>query len=321
VAAIKAVPDAMSDVLSLVRMRSNLVCANDCTTPFSLAFHGPDAHFHIFERGFAFLLLEGKAPVRIESGDLVILPLGAGHVLSSNPELPPVPIERAVSELAVRSGSVFRFGTGNGAETHMVCGQFTFAGVLAPRLLSVLPPLIHIKAQEGRPLEWLRLTSNFLAEETRGAKPGSNIMVSRLLDVMFTQALREWAGRSPGSLGWLSGLMDPQVGRALSAIHDAPGRDWTVESLAAISGLSRSAFAARFPAVVGQPPLQYVTQWRLNLAADYLRAGTARVGEIAAIVGYGSEAALIRAFKAQFGTTPAAFRRGAAAPEADTRRR
>ena len=317
-AAIKGIADAMSDVLSLVRMRSELVCANEYTAPFSLSFRTPVTHFHIVERGSAFLLVGGESAVPVESGDLVILPLGAGHILSSDPTLAPVPIERALKQSAVRSGAVFRIGSGGGAQTHMVCGQFTFAGVLAPRLLAVLPALIHVKARDGRPLEWLRLTSNFLIEETRGAKPGSAIMMARLLEVLFIQAVREWGARSPGNPGWLTGLMDPHVGKALAAIHEEPARDWTVESLAALSGLSRSAFAARFPTVVGQPPLQYLTTWRLNLAADQLRAGTAGVGEIAAKVGYGSQAALTRAFKAQFGTTPAAFRRALSPPDAET---
>jgi AraC-like DNA-binding protein len=310
---VRPVPDAVSDVLSLVRMRCKTVCANDFAVPFSLSLRGPSARFHIIESGSAFVVLERKPPVRVESGDLVILPLGGGHALSSDPLLPPVPINNAVRD-AERSGPVFRFGTGNGAQTYMICGEFTFAGVLAPRLLSVLPTMIHIKERDGRPLEWLRLTSTFLAEETRSAKPGSNVLVARLLEVLFIQALRHWGSRIPGNLGWLSGLVDAQIGKTLSVIHDDPARDWTVESLAALSGLSRSAFAARFLAMVGQPPLQYLTRWRLNLAADQLRAGTARVGQIAPRVGYGSEAALSRAFKAQFGTTPAAFRRAARSP-------
>ena len=311
VAAIRAVPDAVSDVLSLVRMRSKTVCANNFAVPFSLSFRGPSSRFHIIESGSAYVMLDRKRPVRVEAGDLVILPLGGGHALSSDPGLPPVPINRAVKD-AVRSGPVFRFGREDGAHTNMICGEFTFAGVLAPKLLSVLPAMIHIKERDAQPLEWLKLTSNFLADETRGAKPGSNVLVARLLEVLFIQALRQWGRSTPGNLGWLSGLMDRQIGKALSAMHDDPARNWTVESLAALSGLSRSAFAARFPAAVGQPPLQYLTRWRLNLAADQLRAGTARLSEIASKVGYGSDAALTRAFKAQFGKTPAAFRRGTA---------
>jgi AraC-like DNA-binding protein len=303
-------PDALSDVLSLVRMRGEVICANEYSAPWSFSFTRPLAHFHIVERGLAWITVGRAKPMRIETGDLAILPLGAGHVLASDPTLAPIPIERALADPAARTGSVYRLGAG-GEETHVVCGQFSFAGVLASRLLGVLPPLIHIAPEPGRPLEWLRLTSHFLVEETRRPEPGSAIMVARLLDLLFIQAVREYGAKNPGNLGWLSGLSDPGIGRALSAIHEEPARNWTVESLAEIAGLSRSAFAARFSGAVGQTPLKYIAMWRLNLAADQLRAGTARITEIAALVGYGSEAALTRAFKAQFGTTPVAFRRAA----------
>lgn len=306
--ALGGLPDAMSDVLSLVRMRGQFVCANEYSAPFGLSFRKPVAHFHIVERGSCWITLDDGTSLRVETGDLVVLPLGAGHVLSSDPGLPALPIEAAV-ETAERCGGVYRMGGGGDRETHMVCGQFAFAGVLAPRLLTVLPPLMHIRPQPGRPLEWLRLTSHFLVEETRNPKPGSAIMVARLLDLLFIQAIREWGGAGPSRLGWLSGLIDAQIGRALSAIHETPARTWTVEDLALIAGMSRSAFAVRFGQIVGMTPLKYVATWRLDLAADELRAGSAKIAEIAALVGYGSEAAFNRAFKSQFGETPAAFRR------------
>ncbi len=308
--AISGLPDAMSDVLSLVRMRGEFVCANEYSAPWSLGFRKPVAHFHIIERGSAWLTVDGEEPIRIETGDLAILPLGAGHVLGSDPTLASVPIDVAIGDTTQRSGSVYRLG-GGGDETHVICGRFSFEGVLAPKLLTVLPPMLHIRAEHGRPLEWLRLTSHFLVEETRRPKPGSAIMISRLLDLLFVQAIREWGARSPKNRGWLSGLSDPQVGKALSGIHEAPARKWTVEQLAELAGMSRAAFAARFTEVVGRPPLKYLAAWRLNLAADHLRAGGARMGEVAALTGYGSEAALNRAFKTQFGTTPAAYRKGA----------
>ncbi len=305
---ISGMPDAMSDVLSLVRMRAEVICANEYSAPWAFRFTKPIAHFHIVERGSAWITVDGAAPTRIETGDLAILPLGAGHVLSGALDAKSVPIDQAIARSAVRKGPVFQLG-GGGEETHVVCGQFSFAGVLAPKLLTVLPPLMHIAAQPGRPLEWLRLTTHFLVEETRHPRPGSAILVTRLLDLMFIQAVREWGTRNPHNLGWLSELSDPLVGRALSAIHSDPTHEWTVEQLAAIAGLSRSAFAARFADVVGKTPLKYIALWRLDLAADHLRAGTLKVNEIAAAVGYGSEAALNRAFKAQFGVTPGAFRR------------
>jgi AraC-like DNA-binding protein len=307
--ALAEISDAMSDVLSLVRMRAEYVCAANLGAPWSLAFDQPLAHFHIMELGAAWLAPDGAAPMRLEAGDLVILPLGAGHVLCSDLKLEPVHTDVAFAPDTPREGAAYRIG-GDGDATHVVCGRFSFAGVLAPRLLARLPPIIHIPGRHGKPLEWLRLTSHFLVDEIRDPRPGAAIMISRLVDLLFIQAIRQWGAASPRNLGWLSGLADPLIGRALSAIHEAPARKWTVEALADIAGLSRSAFAARFLDVVGQPPLKYLAAWRLDLAADQLKAGAARIGEIAHAVGYGSDAALTRAFKARFATTPAAFRKG-----------
>jgi AraC-like DNA-binding protein len=292
-------------------MRGEFVCATEAYAPWSLGFRQTGSHFHVVERGTAWLMLDGdEKPTRISAGDLIILPLGGGHVLCSDPAIPSLSIEQAIADNPTPGSSIFRTG-GDGEDTHLVCGRFYFAGVLAPRLLALLPKLIRIEPTPGRPLEWLRLTSHFLIDETRNPRPGSAIMIARLLDLLFIQAIREWGASGPGERGWLGGLTDPQIGRALSALHEEPARDWTVEALAEIAALSRSAFAARFTAVVGQTPLRYLASWRLDLAADHLRVGVARVGEIARSVGYGSEAALTRAFKAQFGTTPAAFSRGA----------
>jgi hypothetical protein len=197
VPAITGVPDAMSDVLSLVRMRAEVVCANEYSAPWSFGFPLPMAHFHIVERGTAWLSVDQREPVRLEMGDLAILPLGTGHVLGNDPGVPPVPIDEAMRSAAVRHGAaVYQLG-GGGERTHVLCGRFSFAGVLAPKLLTVLPPLIHIETRSGGTPEWLRLTSHFLIEETRDPKPGSAIMLARLLDVLFVQAVREWERRAP----------------------------------------------------------------------------------------------------------------------------
>lgn len=305
--------DAMSNVLLLVRMRGEIVCASELSAPWSLGFGSQSSHFHIIERGVAWLSLSDGQVIRLEAGDLAILPLGAGHALSSDPALKPVSLERALAESGHRGTSVWQMG-GGGDQTDVVCGRFSFAGVLAPKLLTVLPPLLRVEGRQGRPLDWLRLTSHFLVEEARNPRPGSAIMIERLLDLLFIQAIREWGARSQRHLSWLSGLRDPAIGKALSAIHEQPARNWTVEALAELASLSRSAFASRFTGIVGQTPLKYLANWRLDLAAEQLRAGAAGIGEIASSVGYGSEAALTRAFKVQFGTTPAAFRRGSTAP-------
>ncbi len=298
-------PDAMSDVLSLIRMRAELVCHQAYAAPWSLSFTRPIAHFHIIERGEAWLTRGGHEPLRLLSGDMAILPLGAGHALSSDPSLRPTPIEVFLAD-STRT-SVLQ--SHKDQETEVICGQFSFIGVLAPKLLAVLPQIIHVRGREDRSFEWLRLTSEFLIEETRYPRSGSAMVITRIIDLLFIQAVREWGEKGPPNLGWLSGLSDAAIGRALAAIHEDPGRNWSVAALADQAGLSRSAFAARFTDIVGKPPLRYLTTWRLELASDQLRAGTASIGEIASGIGYGSEAAFTRAFKAQFGTPPAAFRR------------
>ena len=147
--AVTGVPDAMSDVLSLVRMRAEVVCANEYSAPWSFSFPRPIAHFHIVERGAAWLTVDQREPIRLETGDLAILPLGAGHVLGNDPGVPPVPIDEAMRSTAVRHGAaVYQLG-GGGERTHVLCGRFSFEGVLAPKLLAVLQPPIHIETRSG----------------------------------------------------------------------------------------------------------------------------------------------------------------------------
>lgn len=302
--------DVLSNVLSLVRLRGELFCANENSAPWSLAFRDQVPRFHIIDRGTVWLRPDGEKPIRLDGGDIVILPLGRGHVLSSSPELAPVAVEDALATTPVAPGDIFRFG-GGGDTASLVCGQFAFDGVLGPKLIGVLPPLIHVRPDPCGPVDWIRLIGTFLTQEAYNLQPGSAIMVARLFELLFIRTIREWGATNPGNLGWLSGLSDPQVGHALSAIHDNPARNWTVQTLAEVAGLSRSVPANRFQRVVGQSPLRYVAEWRLNIAADHLRSGSMKISAIAAAVGYGSEAALSRAFKQKFGISPAAFRRSA----------
>lgn len=305
---ISGLVDAMSDVLSLIRMRGDVMCSGIYSAPWSLEFDLPIVHFHMVQRGTARLGLNDGTTMRLEPGDLVLLPLGYGHTLCSDLALTPVPINEAIAQPGAYLHGNHRIA-GGGETTEVICGRFTFGGVLAPRLLNVLPRLIFVAGRQGRPLDWLRMISEALIDETQNPRPGSAIMIERLLDLLFIQVVRHWGADSPRNLGWMSGMRDPQVGRALSALHEDPAHAWTVAELAARANLSRSAFAARFVEVVGQTPLRYLAAWRLDLAADQLRSGTLTISAIAQGVGYGSEAALTRAFKAQFGTTPAAFRR------------
>jgi AraC-like DNA-binding protein len=303
--------DAMSDVLSLVRMSGDLVCLGDYAAPWSLSLHRPLVHFHVVLQGGVWLLVEGSQPLPLAQGDLVLLSRTTGHVLASDPNLAPVPIEQSVA--ASPSGRPLEHRIdGPGPRSRLICGRFSFSGVLAPRLLAVLPPLIHIPGRAGDAQDSLYLTTRYLLHEAQNPTPGSAIMINRLLDLLFIQVVRDWGARSPRNLSWLGGLGDAQIGRALSTIHQNPAHGWTVAALADIAGLSRSAFAVRFADIVGQTPLKYVATWRLDRAADHLRVGAARISEIATLSGYGSEAALSSAFKQQFGVGPAQYRRSPA---------
>ena len=258
---LSGISDAMSDVLELVRMRAELVCVNEYSAPWSFLFARDVAHFHVMERGAAWLEMNGQPAVRIETGDLLIMPLATPHVLFSDRGLASIPIEKAAAAARPEDGLTFSLG-GGGEATHMIAGQVSFDGVVARRLMEVLPPLIHVKAREGKPLEWLRLTSHFLVSELRAPKSGSAVMIVRLLDLLFVQAIRAWAQTTSGRLGWLAGLADPQVGRALAAVHEDPASRWSVESLAEIAGLS-PALARAFKARFGQTPAVFRKSGRL----------------------------------------------------------
>lgn len=301
--------DAMSSVLDLVRMRGEMVCLADLSAPWGLRFDKPIAHFHIVERGAAWLRVNGTTTdIRLATGDLVIVPLGAGHTISDRQGGRAILISEAIKKGGGDGSHVLRFG-GGGTTANLVCGQFRFEGVLARQLLDVLPPSIHVARREGDTSAWIAITSRFLIDETRNPRPGSAIMIARLIDLLFVQALRDWGAARPANLSWMSGLSDPQVGRALSAIHAEPGRNWSVAELASASGMSRSTFAERFSKLVGKPPLRYLAEWRISVAADLLQASTETVTEIARRVGYESEAAFTRAFKARFGSPPSAYRK------------
>jgi transcriptional regulator GlxA family with amidase domain len=197
----------------------------------------------------------------------------------------------------------------------MVCGSFRFSHGEGHPLLAVLPPLLHVKGQDGQALEWLDLTLRFLASEARHPRPGSETVITRLTEVIFVQAVRAWIEMQPeGRGGWLGALRDRQISRVLSLMHGEPGRIWTVPALAAKAGMSRATLARRFAVLVGEPPLTYLSRWRMRSAAMLLRSQSLSLSEVAERVGYQSEAALGRAFRRMMGVAPGVYRR-AATPE------
>jgi len=307
--------DVLTTVMDTVRLRSRVFCRSELKAPWGMALPRSDyAHFHVVERGGAWLRIEGQEPVALAGGDLAVVPHGTGHTLTDSLATKARPLAEMAGRPASAGGCVLMRGGGEGAETQLVCGSFRFERRDAHPLVELLPPLIHLRPAETPAAEWLEATLRFLAWETREAKPGTETIVSRLTDVIFVLVLRAWIESVPeGRGGWMGALRERHVGAALAHIHRSPERDWTNASLAEAVGMSRSRFAARFTALVGEPPLAYLSRWRLETAAGLLQDGTLGLGEIASRVGYESEAAFSKAFRRRFGAPPGAYRRSTAA--------
>jgi AraC-like DNA-binding protein len=308
--------DVLTDVLQTVRVGAACYGRLEATAPWGLrSAPAEDAKFHVVLRGECWLTVEGLgAPVRLSTGDLVALPHGHAHSLSDALDTDPHSLDSLVACKTCGEGGPLRIG-GGGAETTLVSGRFHFEDRKNNPLLSVLPPVITLAGKSCQTIHWLEPTLKFIACEAASGRPGAQTVISRLADVLFIQIVRGHLANLPANTpGWLGALTDAQIGSALGLIHQNPERDWTVQSLATQVAMSRSAFAARFTRLVGEPPLQYITRWRMQKAAGLLREGSATLGEIAQRVGYDSEAAFSKAFKRALGSAPGAYRRALRVP-------
>src|SRR5262245_697665 len=302
---------ALRYFIETLRVRGSVFCRSELRAPWGMSLQARGvAHFHAVERGRCVLRLRGmRQPVHLEAGDLVMVPHDRGHVLSE-PEVVSPRAMIAVEELDSKASCRYLCNSGRGAETRLICGAFRFERDHVHPLLSLLPPLIHLESADGQMPKWLEATVRLLAAETRAPRAGTETIVTRLTDVIFVQLLRAWAERLPvGKGGWLGALRDPQIGAALGLIHRETHRPWTVATLAKAVGSSRSPFAARFRELVGEPPLIYLTRWRMQSAAGLLDEGRLTVAEIAERVGYESLPAFSKAFKRRTGRSPSSWRR------------
>lgn len=304
--------DVLADVLDSLKLRGRFFCRCELSAPWAIGFGaGFFSHFHVITSGSCWLKLEdGSAPVELEEGDLVlVMPRGAGYQLCDDPRTPPIPLTELIGTSQGGLRAVIRHGSG-GRETGLICGAFEFRGPRAEASLAVLPKWIRVSKSETRSNQWLSATLRFLQSETRDPGIGSETIIARLIDIIFVEAIRSWLKDQPqGAAGWLGALRDPSIGAALGLIHNSPEKSWTVAKLAAQVGMSRSPFAARFMALVGQSPMSYLKRWRLQLAAQLLQDRTLSLSDIAERVGYESTAALSRVFKREFGVSPAQYRR------------
>ena len=311
--------DVLSDILSTVHLRSTVFAQTQLVAPWGIrAGAGDRFAFHVITRGRGWLEVDGLAPMNVEAGEVVVITPGRGHALRDRPETP----TRDLFEM-LAAGEFTRADNGPPPDatewTTLICGCFQLSGPPGNALLAALPPLIHIREMSSDVGPWLAQTITLLTYESLAERPGTTTVVNRLCDALFVYILRSHLAALPANdANWLRALIDPQLGEALRAMHEQPAADWTVRSLAAGVGMSRSAFAARFAGLVGETPIQYLTRWRLQKAAATPHPGDADVSAAAATVGYDSIPAFSKAFKRIIGVSPGAYRRGARADPATT---
>jgi AraC-like DNA-binding protein len=268
--------------------------------------------FHVVTAGRCWLEVGDGEPRLLQPGDLGLVPHGEGHRLASEPGVPGAELMGLPREEVSDRYEVIHMG-GGGASTGLVCGTVRFDHPAAQQLVSLLPRVISVEAWNSPETEWIASTLRFMAAEAREPRLGGETVITRLADILVIQAIRSWIEQDPAAqTGWLGALRDPQIGRAISLINRDPARTWSVASLANEVAMSRSAFSARFTELVGEPPMHYVTRWRMHAAVTWLREGDATLGELALRLGYQSEAAFSRAFKRFIGAAPGAVRRTSA---------
>ena len=311
-----AVSDPLGEALHGLRMASSLYTRSELTAPWGAAMPAMPGHvmFHVVTSGRCWLDVDGTEPRLLQPGDLALVTHGAGHRLRSEPGVPVVPLFDLPREQVSERYEILRHG-GGGAATGLMCGAVRFDDPTAQHLVDLLPRTIVVDAWTAPQMDWVQSTLRFMTDEAREIRPGGETVITRLADILAIQAIRSWIAQDPAAqTGWLGALRDPQIGRALSLVHRRPERAWTIASLAAEVGMSRSALAARFTELVGEPAMHYVTRFKMNLAVDWIKQEGARVGEVASRLGYQSEAAFSRAFKRLVGVSPGAVRRKDDAP-------
>ncbi|HEY0659891.1 MAG TPA: AraC family transcriptional regulator [Lysobacter sp.] len=306
--------DPIGEALHFLRMSGVFYCRSEFSAPWGLALPPmPQClMFHVVTTGRCWLEVEDADPQRLQPGDFALVPHGAGHRLVDEPGAASAALFDLPRDLLGERYEVLRHG-GGGEPTKLICGAVRFDQPAARQLVALLPKSIVIDAARLPHREWMQETLRFMADEAGHLRPGGETVVTRLADILVIQAIRAWMEHDPAAqTGWLGALRDRQIGRALALVHNEPARDWTLESLAAAVAMSRSAFAARFTALVGMPAMQYLAQSRMHLALVQLREQHLTVAVVAERLGYRSEAAFSRAFKRHTGVSPGEVRRSGA---------
>ncbi len=309
--------DPLSDVLRAVRLDSTFFYVVEATEPWSLLVAParelvprvlPEAEhlmaYHIVTAGSCWMGREGEEQVLLQPGDAMVFPHGDAHFASGRQgqRVHPGRYSRAPS----RPLEKVRLGAGAGTQVSLVCGFLGCDTRPYNPLVSALPRSVHVPAVASG---WLAEFPRQVVAEAWQTRPGGTTMLTRMAELMFVEVVRRYTEGLSRQHGWLAGLSDPVVAPALAALHERPAHPWTLAELARVAATSRTVLTERFSQTVGMPPMQYLTEWRLQLAAGQLASGSAKVAAVGAEVGYESEAAFSRAFKRATGYAPAAWRR------------
>src|SRR5215510_7885232 len=334
--------DVLSDVLRVVRLSGAVFFTADFSAPWAVESPIPDmlasavmpeaecvVLFHILVDGECEVECHGHPLTTMASGDVIVFPRGDQHTMRSHGSGQPTPLASIFSPGKHDEPPQLSYG-GGGRTSRFVCGYLNCDQRFSP-LVEALPTMMVVRSRDEysaieavdacgvRPTvvpqgssTWLGTTLKFTVNEARSARPGNVAMLGRLTELMFVEILREYMQRLPGNQsGWFAAVNDPHVGKALRLLHANPVRDWTVDELAREVALSRSVLAERFVELVGEAPMRYLANWRMQLAKQMMREGARNIQEVATRVGYDSEAAFNRAFKRATGSPPATWRKGA----------
>lgn len=320
--------DPLADVLRRVKLSGALFFMIDAGAPWRVdvpqgkvfaSIILPRAQhvisYHIVTRGSCWGRLNGGAPIALETGDIIVIPHGNAYGITITPNDPSTMDLATVlgffrSMAAGELPFTIEEGGGGSERLNLVCGFLGCDVRPFNPLLATLPRLLHVPRPPNPDTDMLGKLIDLTLTESRQPRTGSEAVRVRLSELMFVEVVRRYLAAMPaGQSGWLAGLRDPTVGRALARLHERPAHPWTLEELAGEVGVSRSTLADRFTHFVGQPPMQYLTQWRMQVAADLLADGTTKVSAVARDVGYASEAAFSRAFAKAAGSSPAVWRR------------
>ena len=315
--------DAFSEVLSGVKLNGAVYFTAEFSAPWGFTTPASKmmaakvapgaAHlvlYHLLLEGTGVIEMEDGRSIALEPGDVVIFPHGDPHHMSSGRSArPPFPNYGITAKIKARDLSPLRAG-GGGSVSRFVCGYLTCDPHLGRPILDALPPVFKVNLRGDASGQWLENSILHLVDESASGRVGSDAMLTKLSEALFVDTLRRYVGGLPEEQqGWLGGARDPIVGKSLGLLHSRVADPWTIADLAAAVGISRSALVERFTRYLSEPPMTYLTRWRLRLAAVSLAQTSRSVAEIAVEYGYESEAAFSRAFKREFGLPPGRYRR------------